>query len=254
MSEVPEADACRPVVIVPSFNNEAAVAGVVRGALAHDLGVIVVNDGSTDGTAAAAAEAGATVIDHPENRGKGAALLTGFSAAASAGYSHAVTIDADGQHYPSDLPALLARMQARPHAIVVGTRPRDVANVPRSSKIGRAISDFMLWASSADELQGERPDSQCGYRIYPLAHVQALRLAARRYDFEQEILVRAAWHRVPIVAEPIDVHYPPPDERVSHFHKWRDNGRIVRVYTRLMLMRLFWPVFRPRRRLAPPGA
>ncbi len=254
MSQVPPAGGCRPVAIVPSFDNEGAVAAVVLGVLEHGLDVVVINDGSRDGTAEAARSAGATVLDHPRNLGKGAALLTGFRWAVEQGFSHVVTLDADGQHYPRDLPRLLARMQARPHAIVVGTRPRDVANVPRSSKIGRAISDFMLWASSADELAGERPDSQCGYRIYPLDHVLALRLKARRYDFEQEILVRAAWHGVPLVAEDIDVHYPPADERVSHFHKWRDNGRIVRVYTRLMLMRLFWPLFRPRRRLAPPGS
>jgi glycosyltransferase involved in cell wall biosynthesis len=254
LSEVPARGGCRAIAIVPSFNNEAAVAQVVRDVLAHGLEVVVINDGSTDGTAAAAQEAGATVVDHPVNQGKGAALLTGFDHAAGGGFTHVVTIDADGQHFASDLPRLLARMQARPHAIVVGSRPRDTVNVPRSSKIGRAISDVMLWASSADELAGERPDSQCGYRIYPLSHVLALRLRARRYDFEQEILVRAAWHRVPVVAEPIDVHYPPAEERVSHFHKWRDNGRIVRVYTRLMLMRLFWPVFRPRKRLAPPDA
>lgn len=239
---------------MPSFQNEATVAAVVRDVLAEGLEVLVVNDGSTDGTGQAARGAGATVLDHPMNQGKGAALLTGFRHAVERGFSHAVTIDADGQHYASDLPKLLARMEARPHAIVVGNRPPDAPNVPRSSRVGRTISDFMLWASSADELRGERPDSQCGYRIYPLAHVMALRLSGRRYDFEQEILVRAAWHWVPIVAEPIGVHYPPADERVSHFHKWRDNGRIVRVYTRLMLMRLFWPLFRPRKRLAPPDA
>ena len=254
MSEVPEYGMCRPIAIVPSFENEATVGGVVRDVLAQGLGVIAVNDGSRDGTAEAARSAGATVLEHPVNRGKGAALLTGFAYAAEQGFTHAVTIDADGQHYASDLPRLLARTLARPHAIVVGNRPVDGPNVPRSSRIGRTISDFMLWASSADELEGQRPDSQSGYRIYPLAHVLALRLTGRRYDFEQEVLVRAAWHRVPIVAEPIDVHYPPADERVSHFHKWRDNGRIVRVYTRLMLMRLFWPLFRPRKRLAPPGS
>lgn len=254
MNPVPDPSARRAIAIVPSFDNEDAIGGVVRDILARGLSVVVVNDGSTDGTSAAAREAGADVVDHPHNQGKGAALLTGFAFAADAGFSHAVTIDADGQHLASDLPGLLAAMEARPHAIVVGGRPRDAENVPRSSKIGRAISDFMLWASSAKELRGQRPDSQCGYRVYPLAHVLALELAARRYDFEQEVLVRAAWHGVPLLDHDIDVHYPPPDERVSHFHKWRDNGRIVRVYTRLMLMRLFWPVFRPRTRLAPPDA
>ncbi len=240
------------MALVPTLDNRATIAEVVRGVLAQGLPVVVVDDGCTDGTPEAAREAGAEILSHPRNLGKGAALLTGFQHAAAAGYSHAVTIDADGQHLPEDLPGLLEAMRANPDAIVVGTRPRDVANVPRSSKVGRAISDFMLWASSGPELKGERPDSQCGYRIYPLKHVLALGFAARHYDFEQEVLVRAAWHGVPVLARPIQVWYPPPDERVTHFHKWRDNGRIVWIYTRLMLRRLFWPVLRPRRPLVPP--
>ena len=252
MSDPPEPATCRAVALVPTLDNVGTIAEVVRGVQAQGLDVVVIDDGCTDGTPEAARAAGAEVLSHPHNLGKGAALLTGFRHAAEAGYSHAVTIDGDGQHLPDDLPDLLTAMREAPEAIIVGTRPRDAENVPRSSKVGRAISDFMLWASSARELRGERPDSQCGYRIYPLAHVLALGFAARRYDFEQEVLVRAAWHGVPLLARPIRVWYPPADQRVSHFHKWRDNGRIVWIYTRLMLRRLFWPVLRPRRRLVPP--
>ena len=107
----------------------------------------------------------------------------------------------------------------------------------------------MLWAAAGHEIAGQRPDTQCGYRVYPLKSVLAIGLAGRRYELEMEVLVRCAWHRIPLVGIPIQVHYPKAEERVSHFRKWRDNLRIVSIYTRLMLMRLFWPVFRPRKPL-----
>jgi len=236
---------------VPSFNNEAAVGDVVAALIAQGLTVLLVDDGCTDATAERARTAGADVVAHPVNRGKGAALLTGWSAARDRGFTHALCLDADGQHRAQDAPAFIAAAVADPDALVVGCRQMDGEHVPRSSRIGRAISDFMLWASSAHELHGQRPDSQCGYRLYPLHHVLALNLTARHYQLEMEVLVQAAWQNVPLLAIPIDVHYPPADERVSHFHKWRDNGRIVAIYTRLMLIRLFWPITRPRRPLLP---
>jgi len=238
-------------VLVPTFNNHATIADVIVRAAATGLPVLVVDDGSTDGSGDRAREAGADVITHPANLGKGRALLTGWAAAAERGFSHAVTVDADAQHPPEEIPALLETMTAEPDALIVGCRDMTSENVPRSSRIGRATSDFMLWAAASHELRGERPDSQCGFRIYPLKHVLALGMTGRRYEFEMEILVRAAWQGVPLRARPIRVHYPNPEERVSHFRKWRDNARIVGIYTRLMLIRLFWPVARPRRRLLP---
>ncbi len=239
-------------MVVPTFNNVGTIADVVEeAARASGLTVLVIDDGSTDGTGAAAAATGVEVIAHEVNRGKGQALLTGWRAAADRGFSHAICMDADGQHLASELPAFVAAIEGEPDAIIAGTRPLTGPNVPRSAEVGRAISDFMLWASSAKELAGERPDSQCGFRAYPLAHVLALHLVARRYSMEMEVLVRAAWLGVPLRALPIPVFYPPAEERVSHFHKWRDNGRIVSTYTRLMLIRLVWPLSRPRRKLLP---
>jgi len=242
----------KPCVLVPSYNNEGTIGQVVADVVARGLPVLVINDGSTDGTPDRARDAGAAVIDHPHNQGKGQALLTGWQAAIDRGYTHAITIDADGQHRPEDLPVFLAGIEADPDALLVGDRPMHGPHVPRSSRIGRAISDFMLVAAAALELEGERPDTQCGYRSYPLRHVMTLPLRGRSFQMEMEVLVRAAWYRVRVKSVPIGVHYPEKDERVTHFHKWSDNVRIVGIYTRLMLIRLFWPILRPRKRLPPP--
>ncbi len=241
----------RPCAIVPTLDNVGTIGSVVAGVRAAGLDVLVVDDGSTDGTGDAARAAGATVVRHQLNRGKGEALLTGWAAALDRGYTHGITIDGDGQHKPEDVPAFVEGLKVNPDALLVGDRPMHGANVPRSSRVGRAISDFMLWAAAARELAGQRPDTQCGFRCYPLTTVTLLPMRGRRYEFEMEVLVRAAWHGIPVVGLPIAVHYPAADERVSHFHKWADNVRIVGIYTRLMLMRLFWPVFRPRRKLLP---
>ena len=237
-------------VLIPTYNNAEAIDAVIESVLAQGLPVLVINDGSTDGTGDRARATGAKVVDHAVNQGKGQALLTGW-AAASATWTHAICMDADGQHLAGDLPAFLDAIAADPDAIHVGTRPSSGPNVPRSARVGRRISDFMLWASASTELRGERPDSQCGFRAYPLAHTLALPLEARRYSMEMEVLVRAAWLGIPVRSLPISVYYPPAAERVSHFDKWRDNRRIVGTYTRLMLLRLFWPITRPRKKLLP---
>ncbi len=244
----------QPCALIPSFNNAGTIGQVVASVRALGMPVLVVNDGSTDGTADEARHAGAKVVDHPENRGKGEALLTGFRAAWQTGYSHAITLDGDGQHKASDLGAFVEASRTAPLALFVGTRSMDSPQVPRSSRVGRAISDFMLWVSAGTELRGERPDTQCGYRSYPLSTVLALSLKGRRYELEMEVLVRAAWRGVPVRCLPIDVFYPQPEDRISHFRGWADNRRIVAAYTKLSLMRLFWPLFRPRQALVPLAA
>lgn len=241
----------RVCALVPSLDNVGTIGDVVAGIREAGLDVIVIDDGSTDGTGEEARKAGAEVVRHEVNQGKGQALMTGFSLAQTRGFTHVITIDADGQHPPNDIPAFLDRLPQHPDAVLVGDRCMTGPNVPRSSRVGRRISDFMLWAAAAKEIGRERPDTQCGYRVYPLRHVARLPLRGRRYELEMEVLVRAAWLGLPVIAVPIEVHYPNPEERVSYFRKWRDNTRIVGVYTRLMLMRLFWPVFRPRKKLLP---
>lgn len=232
----------RPCVIVPVFDHAATVGGVVRGAALHAPIVIVVDDGSRDGSgdaarrgaAEASAPARVEVLVHAVNSGKGAALLTGLRRAAELGCTHAVTIDADGQHRPDDIPGLLAAARTEPSAVVVGARDLDQPDVPASSRFGRDVSNFWVLRTTGADL----PDTQSGFRCYPVAPVLALPLRCRSYDFEVEVLVRAAWAGCALRAAPIRVHYPERALRISHFRAFRDNVRISWTYTRLAARRV----------------
>ena len=232
----------RVCAVVPVFDHVATVADVVVGAAHHVGTVVVVDDGSRDGSgdaarrAAAAAPDGRTidVLSFAVNRGKGAALLAGLRRAADLGFTHAVTIDADGQHRPRDIPQFLRAIEEFPDAIVVGSRDLGAAQVPTGSRVGRWVSNFWVLRTTGFDLS----DTQSGFRSYPVAAVLALPLRCRRYDLEVEVLVRGAWAGCPLREVPIDVHYPERSERISHFRAFRDNVRISWTYTRLAARRL----------------
>lgn len=203
--------------------------------------MIVVDDGSDDETGALARAAGAVVLVHPNNRGKGAALRTGFAYAARHGFDVAVTLDADAQHPPREALRLLS-VEPDPSALVLGVRDLAGANAPRSSQISNRISNWWLSFFSKRTLL----DTQCGLRRYPIAETLALGACDDGYAFEAEVILRALSAGVRVVEEPIDVYYPPAEERVSHFHVVRDPARIVRrVVSTLVDTRLF-PVVLPR--------
>lgn len=203
--------------------------------------MIVVDDGSDDGTGDLAREAGAVVLSHPNNRGKGAALRTGFAYGARHGFDVAVTLDADAQHPPPEALRLLT-VDSDASALVLGVRDLAGANAPRSSQISNRISNYWLSLFSGRELR----DTQCGLRRYPIASTLALGARDEGYAFEAEVILRALSAGIRVVEEPIDVYYPPAEERVSHFHVVRDPARIVRrVVATLVDMRLF-PISIPR--------
>jgi len=226
----------RAAVIIPVYNHRQRVAEVIRQALALGLPVFVVDDGSTDGTAAVLATlAGITVLHHPLNQGKGAALLTGFAAAAP-GCDWALTIDADGQHRPADGTALLAVVRRGDRVIVVGCRQgMSGEHVPWTSRFGRLFSNFWVRAAGGPKLA----DSQSGLRLYPLPETLELGVRARRYQFEVEVLVRARRRGIATVEVPVSVVYQPKGERVSHFRPWVDFGRNSATFSRLIWSRLF---------------
>jgi glycosyltransferase involved in cell wall biosynthesis len=196
---------------------------VVAGTRAHVARVIVVDDGSTDDTAARARAAGAEVLRHADNAGKGAALATGLRALAAAGVARALTLDADGQHLPSEIPVLLEASDAAPEAIVVGERRKAGHTIARLNRFGNWVADRLLRRIAGRPL----PDTQSGFRVYPVAATLGLAVRGTRYDFETEVLLRAARRGVPLVGVPVDVHYPPVAERVSHFRPAVDTLRII---------------------------
>lgn len=227
------------------------MADVVRAVIdvwpsAADGAVLVVDDGSTDKTAALAREAGARVISHPRNLGKGAALRTGMEAARAAGFDACVTIDADGQHPASEARRLLDA-DPDPGAFVLGIRDLVGANAPRANQMSNRISNFFLSIFAGIPLA----DTQCGLRRYPLARSLDREAIDNGYAFEAEVILRAVAAGVRVVEVPIRVIYPPEHERVTHFDAVRDPARIIKrviktlVYTRVPGASLFQPT--PRR-------
>jgi len=226
----------RYVIIIPVYNHEAKVAEVVQKALQLRCPVYVVDDGSTDSSYERIKNIpGISVLSHPSNMGKGAALLTGFSAASSAA-EWAITIDADGQHDPEDVPHLFSVIASGQRAIVVGHRQgMDHDHVPWSSRFGRKFSNFWVRASGGPAIR----DSQSGFRLYPLPEVLSWPVKARRFQFEVEVLVQAQWHSMPVLEAPVSVIYAPGGERVSHYRGGIDFLRNSATFTRLIFRRWF---------------
>ncbi len=239
----------RFAVIIPAYNHEQRVADVVRSSLALGYPVIVVDDGSTDSTAEKVAGiAGVTLIRHGENRGKGAALKSGFAAAVSLA-DWAITIDADGQHDPDNavnligaIPPESLRSARRP--IVIGARENMTGDdVPWTSRFGRGFSNFWVRASGGPPVT----DSQSGFRIYPLPQTMEINIHADRFQFEVEVLAKAGWNGFPVIEAPVSVSYTPGTPRISHFRPFIDFVRNSRVFARLIFQRIFIPPFLRRR-------
>lgn len=227
-------------VIIPLYNHAATLAAVVDGVLAYGLPVIVVDDGSRDGatTVLGHLPEEVEIIRHEENLGKGRAILSGAQRAQELGCSHIVTIDADGQHAPEDLTGFMGAISENPSAIIVGCRDFENTYVPGSSRFGRSFSNFWFRVQTGRRIG----DSQSGFRAYPLTVIKAQSWREPRYAFENEILVKSAWAGITIREIPIQVHYPPPDEHISHFHRLWDNLRLSLLNTRLTMRSMLpWP-------------
>jgi glycosyltransferase involved in cell wall biosynthesis len=235
----------RSCVVIPALNAAASIANVVRGAIAHGLPVFVVDDGSSDPTAEVARDAGARIVTHAENRGKGAALLSGLVAAQQCDFTHAVTLDADGQHDPREIPRLLQASERSLTALVIGARDFSVPHVPSGSRFGRNFSNFWVRLETGQRLS----DTQSGYRVYPVDLILALGVPRSRFEWEVEVIVRAKWAGLPVVEVPVSVYYPPPADRASHYRGVVDSTRISLLHFRLIGRLLLWPVWRHRRLL-----
>jgi glycosyltransferase involved in cell wall biosynthesis len=229
-----------PVVVAPTFDNARTLAGVVGGIRETGLPLIVVNDGSTDSSGSILRELASgpggdvVAISHPTNRGKAAALATGFAAAAEMGCSHAVSIDTDGQLNPASIPALVELARQHPRALILGARQWRIPRCPLRSVVGRAVSGVAVWCQSGRWVS----DTQCGLRVYPLELVGRTRCGSGRFAFETEIITRALWAGWPVIETPVDCVYLPPGERVSHFRPWRDTLAGAALHVRLGLAAL----------------
>jgi glycosyltransferase involved in cell wall biosynthesis len=221
----------RCCVIVPAYQAEANVAEVVADLKRELPGmmVIVVDDGSRDATARCAEEAGAAVVRHRNNRGKGVALRTGLERAAEEGFDAALTVDADGQH-PADQARVLLEATSDPKDLVLGVRDLARDGAPRKNQVSNGISNYFLSRFSRRSLK----DTQCGLRRYPVRETLALSGRAPGYAFEAEIILRAIAAGIPIVEVPVRVHYPPEHERVTHFDSVKDPVRIVATVVRAL--------------------
>lgn len=209
--------------LIPVYQGAGTLAEVVRGVQrVTGLPVVVVDDGSTDGSGERAEEAGAVVLRHHVNLGKGAALQTGFAFAEQRGARAVLTLDADSQHDPTDAPALLAAHEAQPGALVIGVR--DFAAMPGRNRFGNSFSTW--WIS----LYARRPhrDTQSGYRIYPRALYTGARLRTQRFDTETELLLHAAKLHIPLVEVPIRTVYTAA-RQPTHFRPFGDAMRILRL-------------------------
>lgn len=222
-----------PCVLIPCYNHGAILASVLARLAPFNLPVIVVDDGSDARTKQHIAALDAPqlrVLTLPHNQGKGAAVIAGLRAAAAAGFSHALQLDADGQHQVEDTPRMLAEAERYPHCLISG-QPQYDASIPKSRLYGRYITHFWVWVET---LSFSLKDSMCGFRVYPLAASLELcdrRAIGQRMDFDTEIMVRLYWQGTPSRFIRTRVTYPPSG--VSHFDALHDNLRISWMHTRL---------------------
>ncbi|MCM1168333.1 MAG: DUF2062 domain-containing protein [Bacteroides sp.] len=225
------------VVVIPVFNNEGTIARVVADVKGYAGKVWVVNDGSTDKTARILSRIeGIRVITFPKNRGKGQALKTALRLAAQEGFSYMLAMDADGQHYADDIPVFIDEAEREPGCLLIGARNLCSENMPSKNTFANRFSNFWFRVETGRKLS----DTQSGFRLYPVKPLADIKMMTSRYEFELEIIVRAAWKGIEVKNVPIKVYYAPEGERVSHFRPFRDFFRISVLNTFLVTVAFLW--------------
>jgi len=219
-------------IVIPCYNHSSTLAAVVTDAQKF-CPILIVDDGSTQPLPPLP---DCEIVRLPENTGKGAALRAGFARAAELGYTHVITMDADGQHYAEDLPKFLGAATAQPESLIVGVRDLAAAGCPGHRQRSNAVSSFWFRIETGVRL----PDTQCGFRCYPLALVQKLAVKSGRYAFELEFMVRAAWIGANLAAVPVKCTYI-DGIRNSHFRPVVDLWRITSMNMKLVMQSWFVP-------------
>jgi len=216
-------------IVIPVYNNATTIGTVVDAALATGAVVVVVDDGSVPAVVLPKNNERLFLLRHDLNCGKGEAILSGGKKAQALGFSSFFIVDADGQHFAHEIENFAHKNLEE--CIVIGCR-RFAENVPGSSKFGRSFSNFWIWSETGLHLD----DTQSGFRSYPVS-VLELDLKRRRYDFEIEVLVKHIWDGGCVEEVAIEVYYPKPEERISHFHAFKDNMRLSRLHAGLVFKR-----------------
>ncbi|HET6244630.1 MAG: DUF2062 domain-containing protein [Bacteroidetes bacterium] len=220
-------------VIIPTYNNATTLKKVIDDVLEYTDNVIVVNDGSTDGTSdILALYKDIKQVNYRNNVGKGWALRKGFEFAIEQGFDQAITIDSDGQHFAKDLPQFIEKLENIGTSLIIGARNMDQDSVPGKSSFGNKFSNFWFWVETGIKA----PDTQSGYRLYPLTQLKEIKFFSRKFEFEIEVIVRAAWKGIKIESVPVQVYYAPDGERVSHFRPFTDFSKISVLNTILVII------------------
>ncbi len=233
-------------VVVPVYNHPQRLREVVERCLATHPHVVVVDDGSREDPAPLLEGLAVTLLRHETNRGKGAAMRTAALHAASQGKTHIITVDADGQHFPEDIPKIIDAIADHPDDIIIGVRQFEGSGAPGASRFGRSFGNFWVRVQTGADVG----DIQSGFRAYPVEVLREIPTFTRRYAFEVEIVVRALWAGRTVRTVPVRVHYPPGGERISHFKGLRENLVLSLLNTHLTIRSILpWP-----HRKLPPGA
>ncbi len=226
-------------ILIPTYNNGQTLASVLQNLKFYTKNILVVNDGSTDKTQEILKQISDINIHHfSENKGKGEALKQGFKIAQSLGYHYAISIDSDGQHYPDDLDVFLSELENKKsenEILLVGDRNMGQDGIPGKSTTGNKFSNFWFMVVTGIALN----DTQSGYRLYPLKVVNNIKLYTKKFEFEIEIIVKAAWRKVHVKNIPIKVFYE-QENRVTHFRPFWDITRITLLYIWFVLVSFFY--------------
>lgn len=230
-------DSLKICVIIPTYNNASTLAAVIDDVSSYTNNIIVVNDGSTDDTTGLLNSfPSIKKISYAKNAGKGWALRKGFELAIEAGFVYAITLDSDGQHFAKDLPLFVEKLETEGAAIIMGARNLKQENMPGKNSFGNKFSNFWFWIETGIRC----PDTQTGYRLYPIAAMKDIRFYSRKYEFEIEAAVRAVWNGIKLRWIPVSVYYAPKETRVTHFRPFKDFARISLLNTILVLISVFY--------------
>lgn len=232
-----DSDIC---IVIPTFNNEKTIASIIKRTLRFTYQIIIIDDGCTDRTHEQLSPYldKIIIIKNKRNRGKGYALKIGLLKSQAMGFRYVITLDADGQHYPEDIPLFVEKIKKYPDTLIIGSRTLQNDNMSRNSTFANRFSNFWFYIQTGKKL----PDTQTGFRLYPLRKIKYLKLLTAKYEAELELLVFCAWHDIKIHPISIRVYYPPKSERVSHFRPFTDFARISILNTVLCIATVIYGI------------